>query len=124
MKKFIVTTTINSPTIALRKYSELKDWTLIVVGDLKTPEAKYRSLKNIIWLGTQDQLKLSKKLSNLIGSYRSILGGIQKKLIMKEKIMISPRFIPLQSEFPNFLQILKRFHAPNSQQKFLIGYFI
>ncbi|MDC0216425.1 hypothetical protein OAJ75_04965 [Candidatus Pelagibacter sp.] len=67
MNKFIVTTTINNPTLALKKYAKLKDWTLIVVGDLKTPEKKYQSLKNIIWLGTKDQLKLSKKLSNLIG---------------------------------------------------------
>ena len=67
MNKFIVTTTINSPTVALKKYAKLKDWTLIVVGDLKTPEKKYKSIKNIIWLGTKDQIKLSKELSNLIG---------------------------------------------------------
>ena len=67
MSKFIVTTTINSPTLALKKYADLKGWTLIVVGDLKTPEKKYKSIKNIIWLSVEDQLKLSKKLSNLIG---------------------------------------------------------
>lgn len=37
MKKYIVTTTINSPTIATRKFCEFKDWTLVVVGDTKTP---------------------------------------------------------------------------------------
>ena len=38
MKKVIVTTTINKPTIAIKKFDEMKDWTLIVVGDLKTPK--------------------------------------------------------------------------------------
>tara|TARA_Y100000389_G_C17456648_1_gene518601 strand:- start:1669 stop:1788 length:120 start_codon:yes stop_codon:yes gene_type:complete len=37
---FIVTTTINAPTEALIKYSKFKEWKLIVVGDLKTPEKK------------------------------------------------------------------------------------
>ena len=38
MKKIIVTTTINEPTEALIKYSNFKDWKLIIVGDLKTPQ--------------------------------------------------------------------------------------
>jgi len=67
MNNYIVTTTINSPTLALKKYSTLKNWKLIVVGDLKTPENKYKKLDDIIWLGIEDQLKISKKLSNLIG---------------------------------------------------------
>ena len=35
LKKFIVTTTINSPTLATRKFAAMEDWTLIVVGDTK-----------------------------------------------------------------------------------------
>ena len=42
---FIVTTTINPPTEALIKYSKFKNWKLVVVGDLKTPEKKYKKLK-------------------------------------------------------------------------------
>ena len=65
MRKFIVTTTINSPTIAIKKYDNLKDWKLIVVGDKKTP--KNYKLKNGIYLSPKDQLNFNKKLSDLIG---------------------------------------------------------
>lgn len=67
MNKFIVTTTINAPTLALNKFSLLKDWKLIVVGDLKTPHHHYNNNKNIIYLNPKDQVKISKKLSDLIG---------------------------------------------------------
>jgi hypothetical protein len=65
MKKFIVSTTINAPTIAIKKFDNFKDWTLIVVGDLKTP--KNYKLKNGIYLNCKDQALLDKKLSNIIG---------------------------------------------------------
>ena len=67
MNKFIVTTTINAPTLALNKFASLKDWTLIVVGDLKTPHYYYNKNNNIIYLNPKDQEKISKKLSDLIG---------------------------------------------------------
>jgi hypothetical protein len=44
-KKFIVTTTVNKPTLAIMKYLLFKDWYLIVVGDLKTPHKEYRKLE-------------------------------------------------------------------------------
>ncbi len=65
MKKFIISTTINSPTVAIKKFDNLKDWTLIVSGDLKTP--KNYKLKNGEYLKPSDQEKISRKLSNLIG---------------------------------------------------------
>ena len=65
MKKFIISTTINSPTKAINKFDNLKDWTLIVAGDLKTPSSY--NLKNGIYIGPKDQEKISKKLSDLIG---------------------------------------------------------
>mgnify|MGYP003724461491 FL=1 len=37
MSKVIVTTTINAPTEALRKFAAMPDWELVVVGDKKTP---------------------------------------------------------------------------------------
>lgn len=43
--KFIVTTTINSPTKATKLFSEKKDWNLIVVGDLKTPHDQYKDIR-------------------------------------------------------------------------------
>ena len=51
LKKFIVTTTINKPTIATRKFTEFKDWTLVVVGDTKTPHSEYEDLNCVYWSG-------------------------------------------------------------------------
>ncbi len=65
MKKYIISTTINSPTLAIKKFDNLKGWKLIVAGDLKTP-IDYK-LKNGLYLGPKDQIKISKKLSDLIG---------------------------------------------------------
>jgi hypothetical protein len=65
MKKFIVSTTINPPTEAIKRFDNLKDWHLIVSGDLKTP-SNYK-LTNGTYIGPKDQEKISKKLSNLIG---------------------------------------------------------
>ena len=48
MKKVIVSTSINKPTEAIKKFDSLKDWLLIVVGDKKTP--KNYKLKNIFYL--------------------------------------------------------------------------
>jgi hypothetical protein len=66
MKKIIVTTTINPPTEATIKYSQKKDWTLIVVGDLKTPHEEYEKL-NCIYLRPEEQEKKYKTLSDVIG---------------------------------------------------------
>ena len=65
MNKYIISTTINSPTLAIKKFDNLKSWKLIVAGDLKTP-INYK-LKNGLYLGPKDQVKISKKLSDLIG---------------------------------------------------------
>ena len=37
-KKYVVITTINPPTLAIRRFSALRDHQLIVVGDRKTPD--------------------------------------------------------------------------------------
>ena len=65
MKKYIISTTINQPTEAIKKFDNLKDWTLIVAGDLQTP-SNYK-LKNGIYITPKDQENISKKLSKLIG---------------------------------------------------------
>ena len=65
MKKYIISTTINPPTKAIKKFDNLKNWNLVVAGDLKTP-SNYK-LKNGIYLNPKDQEKISKKLSDLIG---------------------------------------------------------
>ena len=66
MKKYIVTTTINPPTKATLLYAEKKDWTLIVVGDTKTPHELYEKL-NCIYLSPKKQKVMYSKLSDTIG---------------------------------------------------------
>lgn len=67
-KKFIVTTTINAPTEAIKKFDSMKDWTLIVVGDKKTPGLRYHiELENGIYLDCDTQEQLYPKLSKLLG---------------------------------------------------------
>ncbi len=65
MKKFIICTSINKPTLAIKKFDNMKDWQLVVVGDKKTP--KNYKLKNGIYLSPKKQEKIDKKLSDLIG---------------------------------------------------------
>ena len=71
MKKVIVTTTINKPTKATLLFCEKKDWTFIIVGDLKTPHEDYRSLEEkypqVIYLSPEDQEKKYKELSDSLG---------------------------------------------------------
>ena len=66
MKKFIVTTTINSPTEATRRFAEMKDWTLVVVGDLATPHLEYQSI-DCVYLSPDMQDHIAKDLSESIG---------------------------------------------------------
>ena len=69
MKKIIVTTTINSPTIATKKFAEIAErdgWTFVVVGDTKTPHSEYEKL-NCIYLSPEKQESLNKELSDSIG---------------------------------------------------------
>ena len=45
MKKFIVKTTINSPTLATKKFIEISvrdNWVFVIVGDTKTPHEEYK----------------------------------------------------------------------------------
>lgn len=65
MKKFIVSTTINPPTEAIRRFDAMEGWTLVVVGDRKTP-ADYR-LERGLYMTPAMQEELDKELSDLIG---------------------------------------------------------
>ena len=65
LKKFIVCTSINKPTLAIKKFDAMQDWKLVVVGDRKTP--KNYKLKNGEYLSPLAQEKIDKKLSKLIG---------------------------------------------------------
>jgi hypothetical protein len=55
LKKFIVCTSINKPTLAVRKFDSMKDWKLVIVGDKKTP--KNYKLKNGIYLSPKIKKK-------------------------------------------------------------------
>lgn len=64
MKKVVVTTTVQQKTTAIEKLENLKDWTLIVVGDKKTP--KNYSV-NGIYLSPDDQDLIDPSLSETTG---------------------------------------------------------
>jgi hypothetical protein len=55
VKKFIVTTTINEITPALKKFDNMEDWHLIAIGDKKTPNIK---LKNGTFIPASKQSSL------------------------------------------------------------------
>ena len=65
--KCIVTTTIFPPSEAVRKFAALDDWSLIVVGDKKTPHEEYRRLPGVVYMDPDQQESQYKDLSDLIG---------------------------------------------------------
>ncbi|MBW3556180.1 MAG: hypothetical protein KY454_04475, partial [Actinobacteria bacterium] len=65
MKKVIVTTTINPPTSAVKKYDALPDWDLIVMGDQKTPPDY--ALERGTYVSPDEQQAIDAELSELIG---------------------------------------------------------
>ena len=69
--KFIVTTTVNTPTSATLEFCKKSDWKFLIIGDTKTPEESYRQLEkaypNVNYLSPQEQEKLYPKLSKIIG---------------------------------------------------------
>lgn len=64
MTTAIVITTINKPTQAVINFSKIKDHTLYVAGDNKTPQDWY--LKNASFLSIKDQKEKYPKLSKKI----------------------------------------------------------
>jgi hypothetical protein len=69
MSRYIVTTTINPPTIALKKYIEFqrtKGWKLIVVGDLKTPHDEHMS-GLYQYMTPEEQMDKYPELSEYVG---------------------------------------------------------
>ncbi|OGE42641.1 hypothetical protein A3B45_00345 [Candidatus Daviesbacteria bacterium RIFCSPLOWO2_01_FULL_39_12] len=65
MNKAIVVTTIHSPSKAVKQFSNLTNWQLISVGDLKTPGDW--QVPNVDYLAPKDQDKLFPKFSALLG---------------------------------------------------------
>lgn len=64
LDKWIVVTTINYPSAALKKLATLKDWHLVVVGDRKTP--KDWQLENCEFLSIEKQQTLGYEIIKLL----------------------------------------------------------
>lgn len=74
MKKAIVTTTINPPTEALKRFIKIAkkdEWQLFIVGDQKTDHKPYRDIALVedcvTYLDPDAQEAISQELSDLIG---------------------------------------------------------
>jgi len=65
MRKVIVTTTINPPTEAVRKFQSMMGWELVVIGDQKTPQGYH--LDRGIYVAPEEQEKYDAVLSEAIG---------------------------------------------------------
>ncbi len=64
MDKAIVITTINSPREEIKKFSRIKDWQLVCIGDTKTPENWFQ--KGVCYLSPKDQDKLFSQFSQVL----------------------------------------------------------
>jgi hypothetical protein len=65
MTQVIVTTTINPPTKAIRLFDSLPEWSLVVIGDLKTPRDYH--LERGLYMSPEQQEKYDRTLSDAIG---------------------------------------------------------
>ena len=65
MSKVIVTTTINAPAEALRKFAAMPDWQLVVIGDKKTPPDFH--IDGAIYVSPEEQKKYDRDLSEALG---------------------------------------------------------
>ena len=105
VKTAIVLTTINNPTKAVKDFSKLKDYTLFVSGDNKTPDNW--SLKNAKFLSMQNQRKQYPKLSSLVAENHYS----RKNIAYIDAIQSGTEFIYETDDdnlpydfFPNFLK--------------------
>src|SRR5689334_15930633 len=64
LKKFIIITSIFNPTEAVEAFSKLEGYTLVVVGDKKTPASWRHS--HCIFLDVAAQIDLSSSLATII----------------------------------------------------------
>lgn len=65
MKKCIIITTINQPTESIQEYAKNTEYDLIIVGDEKTPDSLYSSLR-CTYLSLSNQDEIFPTLSQLI----------------------------------------------------------
>ncbi len=71
VNKYIVTTTIYEPTEATERFAAMNDWTMIIIGDRKTPHDSYRELAghypDLVYLDVEYQKEHYPELSEAIG---------------------------------------------------------
>lgn len=75
MKKYIITTTINLPTIATKKFAKIAKrdgWIFVIIGDTKTPHEEYLELQDeyhpyVIYFHPAKQTEMYPELSEAIG---------------------------------------------------------
>lgn len=63
-KKFIVITSINAPTDAVREFAKWQGWTTIVVGDRKSPQEWVCG--DVVYLSIEDQIKQFPEFSAML----------------------------------------------------------
>ena len=78
MKKFLVITTINEPTDAIKLFSLFETWQVVVVGDKKTP--KDWKWDNVVYLSCDDQKEFGFELpwNNYVRKMIGYLYAIEK----------------------------------------------
>ena len=86
MKKYIVITTINEPTEAIKKYAALNDYTVVVVGDKKTPKDWRCDNVDFIPFEKQSSFSLSKLLPE--NHYARKMVGYQVAQLAEADIII------------------------------------
>ncbi|MCX6790672.1 MAG: STELLO glycosyltransferase family protein [Candidatus Gribaldobacteria bacterium] len=104
MKKFIIITSIFEPSVAVKKFSELSDYKLIVVGDKKTPENWH--CDNVDYLSVVEQEKSNYELAKVLpyNHYcRKMLGYLKAIQSGAEIIIDTDDNIPKANwKFPEF----------------------
>ena len=63
MKKYIVITTINPKSVGIKKFEQLTDWQIVLVGDKKSSHIE--SSANLTFLSVADQLDLGYEFANI-----------------------------------------------------------
>ena len=105
MTKVIVTTTINPPTEAIRKFDAMPDWTLVVVGDKKTPPEYH--LDRGIYISPKEQEQYDPELSAAIGwncIQRRTMGLLWAKEMKAEVVaVVDDDNIPLEGWGQNLI---------------------
>jgi len=62
MNKYLIITSINNPTKAVKNYALMKGWNIVMVGDKKTPDDW--SCENIVYLSPDIQNNLNFSIIN------------------------------------------------------------